>query len=79
MRLMTFSICCAVCNTHYIHDKIAEVFKHVNPWAYEFIIKAHYMDDLINTYNIPKQYQWHQQLNIFMQIRNRNKKVDLKV
>ncbi|XP_044573274.1 uncharacterized protein LOC116656444 isoform X2 [Drosophila ananassae] len=51
MRSMTFGICCAPCIAHYVRDKNAEAFKDTNPRAYESITKAHYMDDLIDTYN----------------------------
>ncbi|XP_068143533.1 uncharacterized protein [Drosophila tropicalis] len=50
MRAMTFGIICAPCIAHYVCDKNAENFQIKNPRAYESITKAHYVDDLIDSF-----------------------------
>ncbi|XP_043861898.1 uncharacterized protein LOC122756444 [Drosophila santomea] len=50
MRAMTFGICCAPCIAHYVRDKNAQEFKDQCPRAFESITKAHYVDDLIDSY-----------------------------
>ncbi|XP_068150198.1 uncharacterized protein [Drosophila tropicalis] len=50
MRAMTFGINCAPCIAHYVRDKNAENFQIKNPRAYESITKAHYVDDLIDSF-----------------------------